>query len=687
MCGIFGILGASNSNLQIDFLEESMKNLFVLSASRGKEASGVAVRANHSIRVLKEPVIASKLIKLKEYKNLFSNFIQNINHVGRAETPLAIIGHSRLVTNGSGLLNSNNQPVIKSGAVGIHNGIIVNDSELWNRFTEIERKYEVDTEVFLSLLQSFRKQNLSIIDATIKTYNNIKGSASVCVLFDDIDSVLLSTNNGSLYFCESDDHKLLIFASEKYILKQLINKSNLRTLFDASKIEQIRAKTGLVVNLDDLQKRVFDMGSTVNYKIENEPVINNQKRFVIEDISPSLPYIPMFNNRVLTQSTRDSMLDVWNNLYSARSPLRRCTRCLLPHTTPFIKFDEHGVCNYCHNHDCRITDSALGKEALEKAVSKYRNKHGEPDCIVGFSGGRDSSYALYYVKEILGMNPIAFTFDWGMLTDLGRRNQYKVCGDLGVENILVSADIKQKRNNIRRNLSAWLKKPDLGMVPILMAGDKQFYHYFHEIRKQTGVKLFIFAGGHKEEEDPIKYGFCGIPHGTHSIVTRLTGVSISEKIKLLTYYAFNYLKNPAYINPSIFDTLFAFYSTYMLRDDYLYFFNYIEWDEEKVITTIRNRFDWEMAGDTIATWRIDDGTAPFYNYIYMTIAGFTEFDHFRSTQIRENKITREKGLELTQSENKPRFDALEWYAQVVDFDCNEAIKRINSISKLYSAKI
>jgi tRNA(Ile)-lysidine synthase TilS/MesJ len=56
-----------------------------------------------------------------------------------------------------------------------------------------------------------------------------------------------------------------------------------------------------------------------------------------------------------------------------------------------------------------------GEAALEEFVAPYRSASGQPDCIVGFSGGRDSTYALYYVKNILRMNPIAFTFDWGML--------------------------------------------------------------------------------------------------------------------------------------------------------------------------------------------------------------------------------------------------------------------------------
>ena len=73
------------------------------------------------------------------------------------------------------------------------------------------------------------------------------------------------------------------------------------------------------------------------------------------------------------------------------------------------------------------------------------------------------------------MKPITYTYDWGMVTDLGRRNISRMCAELGVENIIVAADIEKKRENIKKNLSAWLRSPHLGMIIILTAGDKHFF--------------------------------------------------------------------------------------------------------------------------------------------------------------------------------------------------------------------
>ena len=64
--------------------------------------------------------------------------------------------------------------------------------------------------------------------------------------------------------------------------------------------------------------------------------------------------------------------------------------------------------------------------------------------------------ALHLIKTELKLNPVAYTYDWGMITDLGRRNISRFCAKLGVENIIVAADIRKKRDYIRKNLLAYI---------------------------------------------------------------------------------------------------------------------------------------------------------------------------------------------------------------------------------------
>ena len=86
-----------------------------------------------------------------------------------------------------------------------------------------------------------------------------------------------------------------------------------------------------------------------------------------------------------------------------------------------------GVCNYCNNY--KIRNKPKPTKELFDLVAPYRRSNAI-DCIVPFSGGRDSCYGLHLIVNELGMNPITYTYDWGMVTDLGRRNISRMCSKL-----------------------------------------------------------------------------------------------------------------------------------------------------------------------------------------------------------------------------------------------------------------
>ena len=66
------------------------------------------------------------------------------------------------------------------------------------------------------------------------------------------------------------------------------------------------------------------------------------------------------------------------------------------------------------------------------------------------------------------------------------------------------------------------------------------------------------------------------------------------------------------------------------------------------------------------------------------MAGFSEYDTFRSNQIREGMLSREEAMRLVMEENRPRYASIKWYTEIVNIDFVSAIKRINNIPKLYS---
>lgn len=112
-------------------------------------------------------------------------------------------------------------------------------------------------------------------------------------------------------------------------------------------------------------------------------------------------------------------------------------------------------------------------------------------------------------------------------------------------------------------------------------------------------------------------------------------------------------------------------------------YDYIPWEENELNDVLLNEYDWEISPDTQSTWRIGDGTAPFYNYIYYCVAGFTENDTLRSNQIREGMLTREEALKLVERDNTPRFDSMQWYFDVIGVDMSEALTVVNKIPKRY----
>ncbi|MGK5086854.1 hypothetical protein WDW86_04800 [Bdellovibrionota bacterium FG-2] len=673
MCGIAGVLKSVTSQIDLEKCKNTLEFLLLESQSRGKDSSGLATIDGNEILVLKKSVTAHLLLTqeatrelLKAQKGQSSGFIA--------------MGHSRMETNGSFRLSYNNQPVIKDGCATIHNGIIVNDAELWARNTDLKRELDVDTEVINSLLRrelskAPSKNPQAIIEAFRTALCDLKGSFSIATLFEDLDALFLATNTGSLYLLEDSRGGFLAFASEFLFVDRALEKI-LPAHRSHLKIRQLKPGQGMLLSFKDFAKFEFSLTEPDASAPPLPEITCSRKIRLLDDRSED--YIPRVHINVPRFKEIEKVaLDEYAAIKPVIGALRRCTKCILPETMPFIHFDEKGVCSYCYRHQPRETQ---GLESLEKAIAPYRKKSGEPDCIVSFSGGRDSSYALHYAKKVLGLQPVAFSYDWGMLTDLGRRNQARMTGDLGVEHILVSADIQKKRSYIQKNILAWLKRPALGMIPLFMAGDKQYFYYLNKVRENTGIKLVIYADNALEKTD-FKYGFANVE--LDSKVGKAYDIGRFNSLKLIKYYGVQYLTNPAYLNASLFDTFTAYLSSYVVPKEYVYLFRYTLWEERDVEETLLGQYDWELATDTKSSWRIGDGTAAFYNYIYYTMAGFTEQDTFRSNQIREGVITREEGLKQAETGNAPRVESFVWYCDTIGLDAITTLTRINEAQKLF----
>ena len=102
-----------------------------------------------------------------------------------------------------------------------------------------------------------------------------------------------------------------------------------------------------------------------------------------------------------------------------------------------------------------------------------------------------------------------------------------------------------------------------------------------------------------------------------------------------------------------------------------------------IVPTLVDEYGFERSPDTTSTWRIGDGTAAFYNYIYYTVSGFSEHDTFRSNEIWEGLLAREDALERIREENRPRFETIDWYLKIIDLelDIEQVVTVVNQIPK------
>ena len=224
------------------------------------------------------------------------------------------------------------------------------------------------------------------------------------------------------------------------------------------------------------------------------------------------------------------------------------------------------------------------------------------------------------------------------------------------------------------------------MVPILMAGDKEWQKQLFSAAKNKNTE-YVVQFQSPYEHTYFKYGFAGVK----PLFSSTNKIESNSKKYLMTlqlgfYYLKNFLLNPKYLNSSILDSLKGFFSFYYKKEKILSLYEYKTYIEDEVNEYLQEQFLWECDPSTPTTWRIGDGTAPIYNYIYWLYAGFTENDFYRSNQIREGVIEREDALSRVEFENQPRLNMIKEYCELIDVDYDFVIERLDDFKKASKVK-
>lgn len=316
--------------------------------------------------------------------------------------------------------------------------------------------------------------------------------------------------------------------------------------------------------------------------------------------------------------------------------MKYCKKCLYPNTKPQLQFDERGICSACNNQKLKDeVDWGKKKEDLLLILEKYRSKDGSKyDCIIPVSGGKDSTFQTYTIKETFGLNPLAVNFHPHDQTEIGRKNLENL-KQLGVDCIEFSA-----------NPLVYSKLAKFGLVEL---GDFQWPEHIgiFTIPVQVAVryKIPLIIWG---ENPQLEYGQ-PTNIDTDTILDRewneKNGGYFLDKIKPkdMTKYGFKTKELIPYIYPSDDDIR-------QIGVTGIFLGSYIKWDLFKQLDFVKElgfSENDEVKEGTYDKWEnLDVYFTVFHDYFKFLKYGFGRTTDHASIEIRYERITRAQGIEL-----------------------------------------
>ncbi len=179
-----------------------------------------------------------------------------------------------------------------------------------------------------------------------------------------------------------------------------------------------------------------------------------------------------------------------------------CKKCVMPSTRPGITFNKEGVCAACQSYERRKNiDWKKRWEELEQLCDKYRGMNGDGyDCAIAVSGGKDSHYQVYLMKEVMKMNPILLSVEDNFkMTEAGKHNIKNISEEFGCAIISLKPDRKTQKRVMRHTFEkygkpTWFIDRLIYTFPLLMASK------FHTPLLVYGENVSYEYGGSDYEE-------------------------------------------------------------------------------------------------------------------------------------------------------------------------------------------
>jgi N-acetyl sugar amidotransferase len=335
--------------------------------------------------------------------------------------------------------------------------------------------------------------------------------------------------------------------------------------------------------------------------------------------------------------------------------LKRCTRCLLPETHESITFDDEGLCNICQqNHFKNNSINWLNKHKdLDKLVEQYRGKN-DYDCLVPFSGGKDSVWTLYYLVKKYKLKPLVVRFDHGFLRPNLNENTTRVLRNLGVDFISFTPNWKVVQKLM---LQSFLEKGDF-----CWHCHTGIFSYPMHIAIKFNIPLIFW--GEPSAEYTSYYSYDQVEEVDEKRFNRFVNLGISAvdmAIRLGGDLDPRDFKPYSY--PSIKDLRKLNYRSVCLG-------SYIPWDVKKQSKIIMEELDWR--GDLVENVpeqynyeKIECYMQGVRDYIKYLKRGYTRPTHLATLDIRNNVMDRETGEKMIEEYEGKEPPSLEIFLKLV----------------------
>ena len=345
--------------------------------------------------------------------------------------------------------------------------------------------------------------------------------------------------------------------------------------------------------------------------------------------------------------------------------MKFCNKCVIPETAETNTFDDVGTCSVCSqieikskiNWEDRIKD-------LDNLIDQYKGES-DYDCIVPFSGGKDSTFALWYLVKQKKLRPLVVRFDHNFLRKTVLDNTEKTLNKLGVDfiNFKPNFEIVKKmmfESLFRRGDFCWHCHIGISAYPINTA-----------IKKNISL---IFYGEPSAEYSSF-YSYNDIEELNVEKFNRVSnlGINAEDMLEMLKDRYPNESFDAKIIEPYVFPTQREITKKGIKA---VYLGNYIPWDVKKQVEIIRSELDWkndvvEGIPKEYGYEKIECIMQGVRDYIRFIKRGYGRTAHLVSIDVRNNRMTREKAAELVKMYDGKRPRALDTFLKVLNIDEDE----------------